>query len=338
MKINKIISILVIILFVAFSCQKEGIENNTTIVKEYSISGRKILHNNNPIQFVGANAFHSFGVGSKDMNAWNMDIVREFIGNIKENPISGTPIQDSNGSWLHSLQSIVDDNKQNNKVTILCAFGWNGIITNEFTGLMPTQTFWWNDYKTKLQQWAIQFKDQPNVWIEVWNEPYRWDRADGYTDDIWLNDMNQMVSNIRNVGNNNIIIVPCAEQGQDESVLINKGTQFLNNKTNILFDIHAYEKWLTVNNATQRLDGLDLQNIPYFIGEIAPKNASVLMNPQPLLDNLYNRGKTICAWAWKNDDSEQDALLTTTGYLPNNNNNNNWGTTYKQISTRVRTP
>jgi hypothetical protein len=37
-------------------------------------------------------------------------------------------------------------------------------------------------------------------------------------------------------------VVPAAEQGQDESVLLNKGTGFLKNKTNILYDIHAYEK------------------------------------------------------------------------------------------------
>jgi hypothetical protein len=32
---------------------------------------------------------------------------------------------------------------------------------------------WWTDYKTKLALWATQFKDQEDVWIEVWNEPYR---------------------------------------------------------------------------------------------------------------------------------------------------------------------
>jgi mannan endo-1,4-beta-mannosidase len=54
--------------------------------------------------------------------------------------------------------------------------------------------------------------------------------------------MNELTAIIRNSGNKNIILVPCAEQGQDESVLINKGTAFLKDKSNILFDIHAYEK------------------------------------------------------------------------------------------------
>jgi mannan endo-1,4-beta-mannosidase len=58
---------------------------------------------------------------------------------------------------------------------------------------MPKQTSWWSSYKLILQNWAIQFKNQPDVWIEVWNEPYRYDRADGYTDAIWITDMNEMV-------------------------------------------------------------------------------------------------------------------------------------------------
>jgi mannan endo-1,4-beta-mannosidase len=124
------------------------------------------------------------------------------------------------------------------------------------------------------------------------NSTYRWDRADGYTDVIWQNDMNQIVTNIRSTGNTNIILVPCAEQGQDESVLVNVGNDFLSNKKNILFDIHAYEKWLLVTTATDRLNALQQQNIPYMLGEIAPMNAGVLMNPQSFLNELYTKGKS----------------------------------------------
>jgi mannan endo-1,4-beta-mannosidase len=190
-----------------------------------------------------------------------------------------------------------------------------------------------------LQQWATQFKGQADVWIEVWNEPYRYDRADGYTDTLWETDMNELVSIIRNTGNTNIIIVPCAEQGQDESVLINKGVDFLKNKYNILFDVHAYEKWLLVSdaNATTRLDALKQKNLPVFFGEIAPMNAGTLMNPAVLLNSLHAKNFSICAWVWKKDETDYDALLTTTG-LPNDINNNNWGTTYKNIAQKTRNP
>ena len=326
-----------LILFV--SCKKEDLPISKENSLDYSISGSSIMNQGKSIQLIGANAFHVFSVGSNDMNNWNLDIVREFNGNCKETPLTGGPIQSSNGSYLYSLQSMVDDNRMNHKVTILCAFGWDGNNTTEFTGKNPSKTFWWNDFKLKLAQWAVQFKNQPDVWIEVWNEPYRYDRADGYTDTQWMTDMNELTSIIRNAGNNNIILIPCAEQGQDESVLLNKASEFLANKTNILFDIHAYEKWLLDNPASidSRLNQLQNKKIPFIIGETAPMNAGLFMNPKPFLDILSTRKISVCAWVWKKDGSDQDALLTASG-LPNDNNNNNWGTTFKNLSLSPRNP
>jgi mannan endo-1,4-beta-mannosidase len=320
-----------------FSCKKDELPMPNNSSQKYTISGSKILSNTQPIQLIGANAFHVFSAGSTDMNSWNIDISREFIGNIKETQLQGNPIKDSNGAYLYSLQNIIDDNRLNNRITIICAFGWDGKNETEFTGKSPTQTTWWNDYKIKLKSWAMYFKDQPDVWIEVWNEPYRYDRADGYTDLVWINDMNKMVGIIRNTGNQNIILVPCAEQGQDESVLINKGNEFLTDKSNIIYDIHAYEKWLLDNNSSinNRLEQLKLKNIPILFGETAPLNAGILMNPNSFLNIIYNRGLSVCAWVWKKDENDKDALLTATG-SPNDNNNNNWGTTYKNLTSKVR--
>ena len=61
------------------------------------------------------------------------------------------------------------------------------------------------------------------------------------------------------------------------------------------------------------------------------------MNPKPFLDIIYNRSLSVCAWVWKNDENDTDALLTKAG-LPNDNNNNNWGTTFKNLSLRARKP
>jgi mannan endo-1,4-beta-mannosidase len=328
-----------VLLTVFSSCRKDdlAVANESSLV--YSISGGAIIHRDKTIQLIGANAFHVFSVGSKDMNDWNLDIAREFIGNSKETPITGGPIQSSNGSYLYSLQSIVDDNRTNNRITILCAFGWDGNRETEFTGKSPSKTSWWNEYKVKLAQWAVQFKNQPDVWIEVWNEPYRYDRADGYTDSIWMDDMNELTTIIRETANTNIILIPCAEQGQDETVLLNKGIEFLANKSNILFDIHAYEKWLldTESSIEIRLSQLQNKKIPIIFGETAPVNAGVLMNPKAFLDILSKHGLSVCAWVWKKDESDQDALLTTSG-LPNDNNNNNWGTTFKNLSLSPRKP
>ncbi len=244
---------------------------------------------------------------------------------------------DSNGSYLHSLQAVVDSNRLAGRVTIMCPFRWNGLEATDFTGKRPTQTAWFADFKLKLKQWAQLFKNQPDVWIELWNEPYRYDRADGYTDAIWTNDMNQLVAIIRNEGNSNIIVVPCAEQGQDESVLNNKGVAFLKNKTNILFDIHAYEKWLlqTNTNIDSRLQVLKTKNLPVIFGEVAPINAGVLMNPNYFLNAAHSRGLSMAAWVWKYDGNDPDALLDAQG-LPNNNANNNWGSIYKAIALKTR--
>jgi mannan endo-1,4-beta-mannosidase len=336
----KLIAVLLILsLNLLLSCKNEdSIAANSTSNK-YSTLETKILLDNKPIQLIGTNSFHVFSPESADMNSWNIDLSREFIGNIKETPITGNVIQDSNSSYLHSIQSIVDSNRANNRITIICPFGWDGKESNMFTGKFPTQTIWWNDYKVIMQQWATYFKNQPDVWIEVWNEPFRYDRTDGYTDAIWFNTMNEIVTLIRNTGNTNMILVPCAEQGQDESVLLNKGTEFLKNKSNILFDIHAYEKWLLDENPSlnNRLDQLIQKKLPIIFGETAPINAGVLMNPKSFLDLIYNRGLSVCAWTWKKDTNDQDALLNNEG-LPNNNNNNNWGDLYKTISSKKRNP
>jgi mannan endo-1,4-beta-mannosidase len=325
------------LLFFFGSCQKE--ESIISSDSGYQITNSNITFNSKTIQLIGANTFHVFGAGSADMNSWNLDIAREFIGNVKETPLTGNPIQDNNGKYIYSLQNIVDENRKQNKISWICAFGWDGNSSTLFTGKSPGNTLWWNDYKTKLRSWAIQFKDQNDVWIEVWNEPYRYDRADGYTDAIWLQYMNELTAIIRDTGNKNIVVIPCAEQGQDESVLINKGSAFLNGKTNILFDIHAYEKWLldTPTNINYRLNALKQSNLPIIFGEIAPMNAGVLMNPSPFLNLIYERGISVCAWVWKKDESDQDALMTRDG-LPNNINNNNWGTTFKNLAIKTRNP
>lgn len=305
----------------------------------YQVSQTKILFQGSATQYIGANALHVFGGGTSDMTAWKMDIAREFVGNMKETPLQGATIQDANGAFLHSLQEVVNSHRADQRIIILCPFGWDGKSTTVFSGLRPSQAPFWNEYLSRLSQWAAYFKDQPDVWIEVWNEPYRFDRADGYTDDIWTQDMTQMVNTIRNAGNNNIVLMPCAEQGQDESVLINRGVSFLSGKNNILFDVHAYEKWLLVSNAQMgnRLRQLHKASLPIFFGEMAPHNASVLMNPAPFLDSVYQQGFSFSAWVWKYDGTDVDALLDVSGQ-PNNNNNNNWGSLYKEVASRKRNP
>lgn len=332
-----VFSSLSFIVFAIFACSKDEPTGNT-LFEGYTISEDKIMLNGKNLQLIGANTLQSFGVGSKDLQTWNLDITREFIGNVKENPINGASILDSNNQWLHSLEAIVAENRANNLITILCPFGWDGKPDNLFTGKSPTETFFYNEFKTKLELWAATFQNDDDVWIEVWNEPYRFDRADGYTDEIWMNDMTELYNLIRSKSSS-IVLIPCAEQGQDESVLLNVGNSFLIGKSNVLFDIHAYEKWLleSEDDIFQRLLALANKQLPIFFGEIAPVNSGVLMNPSIMLNLLSESGVSLTAWLWKYDEDDQDALLTKNGN-PNNVNNNNWGSTYRTLALKERNP
>jgi mannan endo-1,4-beta-mannosidase len=301
-------------------------------VDTYTIAGNTFQKNGVATSWRGANALHVFGGSSSDMNSWGVDIVREFIGNMRDTPLTGYPINVS-GTYLYSLQNIVNDNRANGKVTILCPFGWDGTSATEFLGQNPSKTAWWKSYKTKFKTIADQFKNQPDVWFEVWNEPYWYDRSHGYSDALWLSDMKVMVDNIRSTGATNIVLVPGAETGQDEKVLLTKGPSLLVGRSNVGFDIHAYEKWLgdTQGSVENRIQAVKNARLAMLFGEVAPLNAGSLMNPTNFLAAARAQSSTVSAWLWKYDETDLDALLNADG-TPNNNNNNNWGSTYRDFT------
>jgi mannan endo-1,4-beta-mannosidase len=301
----------------------------------YAIAGNTILKSGLPIQLKGVNALNTFGIGDHNlMDQWNIEIVREFIGNLREQPVDGAPIQAADKSWLHSLQSVVDSNRAHNKVTILCPFGWVDENAKQtlFTGLNPSEQTFYGQYKSKMRLIADHFKDQRDVWIEVWNEPYHWNNGSGYSNDLWLKDQKDMVDNLRRIdGFQSIIVVPGNEQGQSENSIVSKGKDLLVNRYNIVFDLHAYEKWL-INNSEidllQRVEKVNDLGIAFLIGEVGVINSSGLMQPETLLSVLNAKGISAIAWLWNRNSNDQNALLTNDGH-PNDINNNNWGTTYR---------
>ena len=301
-------------------------------VDTYTIAGNTFQKNGVATSWRGANALHVFGGSSSDMNSWGVDIVREFIGNMRDTPLIGYPIN-VNGTYLYSLQNIVNDNRANGKVTILCPFGWDGTSATEFLGQNPSKTAWWKSYKTKFKTIANQFKNQPDVWFEVWNEPYWYDRSRGYSDTLWLSDMKAMVDNIRSTGATNIVLVPGAETGQDEKVLLAKGPSLLVGRSNVGFDIHAYEKWLgdTQGSVENRIQAVKNAGLAVLFGEVAPLNAGTLMNPTNFLAAARAQSSTVSAWLWKYDGTDPDALLNADG-TANDNSNNNWGSTYRDFT------
>lgn len=304
-------------------------------VDTYTVSGAALQQNTVAKTWRGANAMHVFGGDSSDMNAWNVDIVREFIGDLKNTPITGGAIN-VNGTWLHSLEELITRNRANDKVTVIAPFGWDGVV---FSGLNPSQQSFYTAYKARMRDWANYIKTQPDVWIEVWNEPYRWDNI-GYPADhsLWLADMSDMVDNIRATGCKNIILVPGNLQGQGEDAILAKGAALLKNRSNIVFDLHAYERWLqgtTFATIETRLNAIKAKNVAVLFGEIGPMNAGSLMNPTAFLKAARRQNLTTLAWLWKWDGADQDALLDGAGGA-NNTNNNNWGSLYQNFTFALR--
>ena len=335
---TKLIFFILAVFFSSLSCQKEAptLEQSTPNTS-YAVAGAELLFHGEKVHLNGVNALHTFGLEDlKLMDEWNVNIVREFIGNLREQPITGGPLQDTNGQWLHPLDQIVEKNRAHNKVTILCPFGWvkeNGDV-QLFTGQNPSEQTFYHNYKTKMRQIAEQFKGQEDVWIEIWNEPFHWNNEKGYSHQMWLNDTEDMVQNLRSVaGFESIIVVPGNEQGQGEQAIIELGNELLANHYNILFDLHAYEKWLNNNTKEDieaRFNRLFNSGFAFIIGEVGVLNVSELMDPKPFLEAAGQHNVSTLAWLWKREAEDQNALLNENEEA-NNLNNSNWGTSFYQF-------
>ena len=340
---------LMFLTFLGSSCRKEQeltspslhaenlppVPSNPTL--PFAIPEGELLQNGRPVQFKGVNALNTFGIGDhKLMDEWHIEIVREFIGNLREQPIAGDAIQGANGAWLHPLQNIVDENRRHQQVTILCPFGWVDQTGKQtlFTGLNPAAQSFYAQYKLKMKDIAHHFKGQPDVWIEVWNEPYHWNNENGYSHELWLKDQKDMVDNLRRVvGFENIILVPGNEQGQSESAILSKGNELLAGRYNLLFDLHAYEKWLINTSEAgiiQRIQALKNRKCAILFGEIGVINSSGLMQPETFLSAVDATKSTTLAWLWNKNGNDQNALLNDWGQ-ENNFNNNDWGSTFRRF-------
>lgn len=346
MKADKLILIVIFYLFISLTaCDNQEIDPNsklpqipTQINGPFIIKGADILKNGQPISYKGVNAMQTFGLEKPDLlEEWNIEISREFIGNLREQPIYGSPILASDNKWYHPLQSIVDQNRSKNIITILCPFGWvdNNGRQILFTGLNPSSQPFYEAYKLKMKQIAEHFKNQTDVWIQVWNEPYHWDNKNGYNHELWLRDMEIMVDNLRWVnGFHNIIVVPGNEQGQSENAIINQGEKLIEKRFNILFDIHAYEKWLVNTNENKlisRMANLKNMNMPFIIGEVGVQNVGGVMEVSHFLSAVRAVDISVMAWLWNRNTQYNNALMNENGQPNSTATNNYWGETYKEF-------
>lgn len=302
----------------------------------FAVEGADLLKNGEIVNYKGVNAMQTFGLEDAElMSEWNIQIAREFIGNLREQPLDGGPILASDGVWYHPLQDIVDQNRANNIITILCPFGWvdNSGQQTLLTGLNPSSQSFYERYKAKMKQIAEHFKDQPDVWIQLWNEPYHWNNENDYSHELWLNDMKEMVDNLRWVdGFHNIIIVPGNEQGQSEDAVVVKGNELIEKRFNLLFDLHAYGKWLVNTSEKQlvaRIERMKNKNIPFIIGEVGVQSVGGVMEIEPFLNAAKSTDITVLAWLWVRNTDYNNALLNDDGEPNSRGINNYWGDRYK---------
>jgi mannan endo-1,4-beta-mannosidase len=294
----------------------------------FTVRGTQILKNGKPAVLRGVNTLDVFGYDQKEMDtlsAWHVDIVRIVVGNMSGNPITGGT-QQVGGSWLHPLADIVKAHRAAGRVVILCPFGWDNGHDPLFLGKNPSETRWFNDYLAKYREWATQFKDDPGVWFELWNEPYDWDGTHGYTEDLWLSDAQKMVDNIRIAAPNSIIVVPAGKMCGDETVVTDKGPMLLKGRMNIVFDVHAYNSWMpnSEQQIEDRIKAVRAAKCCLIFAECGATNAGYDLDPTAFLKAASVTGVSTLAWIWKQDPGDGNALLGA-GDTPNQSGKYHWG-------------
>jgi len=139
-------------------------------------------------------------------------------------------------------------------------------------------------------------KNKTDVWINPWNEPYDWEGKGGYTNDMWEKDTKAMIDSIRSSGANNIIAVNGSHMGQGHAVIIERGANVRQGRSNIVFDIHAYGRWdVSVATLRSRFQALRNAGNAFIIGEFAANGDYVY---QTIMDACRTEKVSLLAWLW----------------------------------------
>ena len=274
----------------------------------YAISGAQILKNGAPAIFAGVNAFGTNGPNASTMTGLSINIVREPITDMAVQPITGATITGTIGEPVFSLQAVVDDNRAHGKVTLFVPGYWMAKGAQMAGGTPSTQTYY-SAFKTKLAQIATQFKGQPDVWLETWNEPYA-----GANPPTWLSDMTDIVNTIRATGNTDIIVVPGSDYDSSEDVILSQGRQLLQGRTNILFDLHGYVwNYKTEASTVARVQMLRNDGFAILFAEDGTYTASGPSDPTAFLNAMLSQKVSTLLWIYKNDSTDPNSLMTTSG-------------------------
>lgn len=127
----------------------------------------------------------------------------------------------------------------------------------------------WEILKNYWREMAREFKDNPNVWFNLHNEPGNATP----NPEKWVSYHRELIDLIRAEGANNLIVVDGEAWGQDyhTQTIATHAREILNKNQNIVFSIHAYEQW-NDNDIASYLDELYVRDIPVIIGEYGAEN------------------------------------------------------------------
>lgn len=289
------------------------------------LEGRVLLAVSTFPEYRGVNAMDIFNPSSSVYQnlSWGVNIHRQTVMDFDIAPLNTGYIEDKN---LHGLQPIADQNTAAGVITIFCPFSWQG---QQLYGQAPSQTPFWNAFNQRLKDMANQFKNQPMVWLELWNEPYGWREL---TDpNQWFNDMYAMVSSIRSTGATNKIVVPAGQMGGGENVLIARGRDLVDADPlhNIVFDVHAYNAWYDSGAAgmSQRMDNILNAGLDFLFGEFSAGTPGGVYDVAPFLNLVTQKKIGALAWSWNAGDGS--AIIRSNGTPNDTSTNFNWGTKAK---------
>lgn len=272
-----------------------GLHSQLIAQSVYSVEGSKILKNGIEWEFVGTNnmAVYSLPYNYSPQQSQGMDITRECI--------------DMKMTSDAALQTLINSARSKGQVVILAGFwydsdGFNGGKTPwpdcELLGRNPMAD---PRYPAIMKRWKeivnLPFiKNKSDVWINPWNEPYAWDGTGGYSNDLWEKDSKAFVDSIRSTGANNIIALNGSHTGQGHAVIIERGKNVRQGRSNIIFDIHAYARWdVGVSTIRARFKALRDAGNAFIIGEFAANGDYVY---QSIMEACRADKVSLLAWLW----------------------------------------
>lgn len=276
--------------------------------QNYSTSGGDILKNGNIWHGRGANCITPGG-------SLPVTIYTDLKADLVRIPIDVNKSIHTNSE----LNGYVDQARKYDAAVILCPFWYDnkdlgGSINWDAAQLLgnnPSSDERYEIVKNRMREIATLFKDEMDVFLELWNEPYYWDNSHGYSDSLWESDARDMIENIRSTGAKNITVVQGNATGQGITTILNKGQNLINDYSNIVFDVHMYENGWELSTSAIEKKIKQVRDIgPMIIGEMAAGNHFQQKNNwDEIIEAARNTQTSLTYWLYGKEWSDREEAI-----------------------------